>query len=387
MAARRGGKATVSTSMKNNKVQKIESASQGNSSKDDFSHFYPPLLLVIVVLICSGTLALLSIRDFALTGRNLLGVVDERFLSFTKSKDWFDDSKGWKSTQGGFSAVQQISTDENNMGGFFVRKLAGAASLGVQLQKLVPFVFHPSAADWSKGHFKPLLGIAILANIAIILFYSVYLPDLLSAGAEMVAYGSIGLLSFESLFFSIYLLQRSQGKTIAIAMPEGKTPSSIPSRIVARTVLIISSFVSLVAARDLFFPGRVIEMIPRDDIYLEWTNAFLHSPPEGSPEAAEYGMESPLFVGDKFVSQWMALNLLLLCMYKLSTALFIRFGNDGSGMVKCKMIWVTQALANGTIVFIFRIFTPAAGTASLHFQWHLMALSYETFILFLYAYF
>ena len=46
----------------------------------DVPHHLPPLALVGTVLVCSGFLCLLGFRDFATTGRNLLGHVDEAFL-------------------------------------------------------------------------------------------------------------------------------------------------------------------------------------------------------------------------------------------------------------------------------------------------------------------
>ena len=65
---------------------------------------------------------------------------------------------GWKSTQGGFSAIQHISTDLNNMGGFFVRKVAGGAGCVVQLHKIIPLVFlHEPNAQWLLGHYQHIL--------------------------------------------------------------------------------------------------------------------------------------------------------------------------------------------------------------------------------------
>ena len=98
-------------------------------------------------------------------------------------------------------------------------------------------------------------------------------------------------------------------------MPEGKTPQSYVSNIVTRTVVIISSLMTILSLRDLFFPGMILEyIIPRDDIYLEWTNALYHSPPNDTPESIQYGLLSSLYIGDKFVSQLCALHILLLCL-------------------------------------------------------------------------
>ena len=301
---------------------------------------------------------------------------------FTKSTDWFEDVKGWKSTQGGFSAVKHVTTDENNMGGFFVRKMAGAAAVAVHLQKMIPLLVHPNGAQWMMGHFRPLLWTALVGNIAIAAFYGLYLEDLTSAGVAEMTYCILSVLAFESLVILYHLLSsRHAKKSIAVRMPSGKTPSSPPSKIVARTVAIVSTAMLVIFGRDLFLPGTILDFFPRDDIYLEWTNAFLHSPPQGSPEAMDQGLEAPLYIGDKFISQLMALHIMVLCMYKFVTAFLIRYGNDGSGLIKAKMIWKVQAVGDGMILFLFRIFTPAAASASLDLRWHLMALAYEMFIL------
>ena len=274
------------------------------------------------------------------------------------------------------------------MGGFFVRKLAGAATAGVHLQKLMPMLMHPVGAQWAMGHFRPMLNVALIGNIAIAAFYALYLGDLEAGGVIELPRAFLGLLAVESLSILFYLItSRNTKRMPAVAMREGKTPKSLTNNVVSRTILIVSTAMSVIAARDLFFPGFILEMIPRDDIYLEWTNAFLHSPPDGSPEAVDHGMESPLYIGDKFMSQFTALHILILCLYKFTTAVFIRYANDGSGLVKCQMIWKAQAIAMSMILFCFRVFQPAAASASLDFRWHLMCLAYETFILGMYGFF
>jgi hypothetical protein len=304
---------------------------------------------------------------------------------FTKSMDWFSDSKGWKSQQGGLSAIQQITTDANNMGGLFVRKLGGAVALAVHTQKLLPLLFHPSGAKWNMGHFRPLLRTATIGNIFIAALYGLYMEDFAAAGADALPKLFISALLLEAVVVMYYLFTQKTTKTApSVAMPTGKTPTSVTSRIVTRTVFIVSSFLTLIAARDLFFPGMILDFIPRDDIYLEWTGAFLHSPPEDSIEAYDQAMEAPLHVGDKFLSQMLALHILILCMYKFVTAFFIRYGHDGSGDIKCRMIWKVQAFGDALVVLLFRLFAPAALSASLDLRWHLMAFGYEMFILGMY---
>jgi hypothetical protein len=307
---------------------------------------------------------------------------------FTKSTDFFRNAKGWKSTQGGLSAIQSATTNANNMGGFFVRKVGGAAALGVHTQKLMPLLFHPLDARWKMGHFNPMLWTAIVSNILIAAFYASYMSDFVTAGADGLPKVFICILAVESLVMLYYVIANRETKRgAAVALPEGKTHKSVTSRIVSRTVFIVSTGIAIIAGRDFFFPGEILDFIPRDDIYLEWTGAFLHSPPEGTPEADDNGMASAMYVADKYLSQFMALHLLIGCLYKFVTALGIRYGSDGSGEIKCRMIWKAQAIGNGLLLFLFRLFSPAASTASLDLRWHLMCIGYETFILILFAFF
>ena len=232
------------------------------------------------------------------------------------------------------------------------------------------------------GHFRPVFWLGCIANIALALFYSSYMNDFAAAGADFVPKCFIGILIFET-FSILYFLGSSRNvqRGPSIAMKDGKTPHSVPSRIVTRTVFMISTVMAIIAGRDFFFPGEILWFIPRDDIYLEWTGAFLHSPPEGSPEADEQGMSSAFFVADKFLSQLFALNLLLQCMYKFVTAFGIRLKSDGSGLVQCRMVWKAQALSSALLLFLLRLFAPAALSASLDLRWHLMSVGYECFIL------
>jgi hypothetical protein len=301
---------------------------------------------------------------------------------FTKSTVFFDNAKGWKSQQGGLSSIQQVTTDANNMGGLFIRKVGGAASLAVQSQKLIPLLFHPNGAMWNRGHFRPLLITAALSNIMLAIFYGMYMQDFTFAQAEMLPMVFIGVLCFETAVIIYYLCTQKRATRIhSVAMPAGKTPTSVVSRILTRTVLTVSGFQALIAARDLFLPGYILKFIPRDDIYLEWTGAFLHSPPLDSQEAQDQGMTASLFIGEMYLSQFMALNILILCLYKFVTALFIRYGRDASGVIQAKMIWKCQVFGNVLNLLLFRLFAPAALSASLDLRWHLMAFAYETVIL------
>ena len=274
------------------------------------------------------------------------------------------------------------------MGGLFVRKVGGAALLTVQLTKLWPMMVHPSKAKWSRGHFRPLLWTAAMADLALVVFYATYLTDLVDAGAGTLALYFMAAMAVECIVILFYLVQsawtiRTRGP--AIAMPQGKTPSSVVSRIVARTVFIVTGATTIVAGRDLFLPGVIIEYLPRDDIYLEWTGALIHSPPEGTPEAVDHGMEVMLHIGDKFASQSMALNILLVGLFKAVSAFAIRYGSDGSGSIKAQMIWMPLSIGCGLFLYVFRLFASAANSASLDLRWHLMMLAYETLIIGLYG--
>ena len=307
---------------------------------------------------------------------------------FTKSVDFYDDVKGWKSKQGGLSAIEAVTTDENNMGGLFVRKVGGAAALAFHTQKIAPLVFQPVNAHWSVGHFTPILMMGAAGNLAIVALYASYLDDLKGADAGDMGLLLCALLIVEALVLLVYSLESrrlAKRSKVSRPIPEGKTSSSVVSKIVFRTVGIVTGFVGLIAARDLFFPGHIM-LIPRDDIYLEWTGALIHSPPPGSIERDEQGLEAPLFIGDKFASQLMALYMLLTCICKFVSVL-IRVGKDGSGEVKSKLFWRVQAVGDGLMTFLFRLFVSAATSASLDLRWHLMMLGYETFILFIYAFY
>ena len=399
---------------KNERLKKEDAKSVLDAKVEAMKQGYSlvPMGLILTVFLCSGPLWLSSFRDFTATGKVLYDS-DLAMLEFTNSRQWFENSNGWKSSQGGFSAVQSISTDANNMGGFFVRKIAGSASLTFYTQKLVPLLFFSSHHhhqqqqkqrkdnySWKAGHFVPLLISSIVGNIAICIFYFSYLSHLQSfdANAHLYACGIILLLTLETLVIIFYLIPllvtsrhkkslKSNNIQNETSLTSHKSHREIVSKIMMRTILIVSSLIAVIAGRDLLFPGQEIEMIPRDDIYLEWTNAFFHSPPPFTQEGDEYGLEAPLYIGDKFISQLGALYLLLNCiLFKLPTAIILRVGKDRSGETKCRMFWKIQAIGNAMLTFTLRIFANASVSASLDLRWHLMCLGYETFMLFLYGY-
>jgi hypothetical protein len=261
--------------------------------------------------------------------------------------------------------------------------------------------------SWSAGHYDPLLVLGMVGDVALSTFYLVKLEELKSAGAQGLgmAYVLAGLV--EALVFGLYLVSRRMGNKGSNKMQSTTTekksaisnnkdplddPNTLPSRIVARTVLIVSTLISIISLRDLLFPGAILSFIPRDDIYLEWTGAFLHSPPPDTVESDEHGLESPLYAGDKFVSQLMGLYLSLGCMLKFASVIGWTKGHksmnggkvdnvDRWGVVSSRLIWKTQALGDLWLLMLLRMFTPAAMTASLDLRWHLMMVAYEMFIL------
>lgn len=270
------------------------------------------------------------------------------------------------------------------MGGFFVRKVAGGAGCAVQLHKIIPLVFvQEPNAQWLLGHYQHILLPAILGNIAIILFFASYWDDLTSARAQAIPLLSVSALLIESVvMLTYYIMIRISRKPRlpAVAMPAGKTPTSFVSNITTRTTCIVTTFITVLAIRDLFFSGMIIDIIPRDDIYLEWTNALLHSPPKNTPESIDHGMESPLYIGDKFIAQLGALYLLILCMYKYISTLAIRYGNDGSGSIKARMIWKVSCIGDAALLLCYRLFAHAAKSASYDTHYHLVVISYEAII-------
>eukprot|EP01083_Nonionella_stella_P229550 812376_1 len=296
--------------------------------------------------------------------------------------------------------------------------MAGAAGLAFHTTKLLPVVFQFAPEydrgsgrwvgnSWSAGHFDPLIALGMIGDACVSAFYLGRLEELKNAGAGGIGMAYVLTSLVEAFVFGLFLLSRRMNFKATKRPPAEsrvgsargydpkEDPDSLPSRIVARTVLIVSSLMGLISLRDLFFPGSILSFIPRDDIYLEWTGAFLHSPPPDTVEADEHGLEAPFFSGDKFVAQQMAMYLCLCCMFKFFSAWGWSKGNrfmgrvdnvDRSGMVSSKMIWKTQAIGDMMILSMMRLFTPAANSASLDLRWHLMFVAYEMFILFLYGY-
>ncbi len=290
-----------------------------------------------------------------------------------------------KSKAGGLSSIASKTTDDNRMGALFIRKIGGAAALTVHSQKLVPLLFPNSDTHFGLSHYTPMLATSVVANLAVATFQYLYLEDLRAAGSDKLAIFMIYILVIEALVMALYSYVGYKSSRKAYAkMPvtdDSKHPKSIVSRIVMRTVIIVSGAIVVVAGRDLFFPGTIISKIPRDDIYLEWTNAFLHSPPPGSPEYGENILEAPLYIGEKYAGQVTALFLLIGCLYKFVTAVVIRTGTHSKGLHQCKVIWRVQCLGDAVLLLLFRLFALAAKSASLDLRWHLMALGYQTFII------
>mmetsp|Transcript_6942 Transcript_6942/g.20109 ORF Transcript_6942/g.20109 Transcript_6942/m.20109 type:complete len:386 (+) Transcript_6942:334-1491(+) len=379
-------KTTPESRSKTSRIATKTADKEGNNAVAAGDHL-PPLFFVFSVMLCSGFLFVYAFRDVFATGRNIGGVPDEAYLTYTNSIAFFNNEKGWKSQQGGLSSISQVTTDANNMGGLFVRKVGGAACLAVQLQKLIPLLFHPPNAQWKRGHFRPVFATALLSNLILAAFYVYYISEELAAvGAAKLPMIFVTVLLVESIIIAWYLLTSRYTRGPAIAMQDGKTPTSVVSRIVARTNLLVSGMIVVIAGRDLLYPGTILEFIPRDDIYLEWTGTLLHSPPEGSPEAEAHGMERDFFVAEKYLSQFLALNMLMQCLYKFVASFLVRYRSDGGGYIQAKMMWRSQSVGNALVLYLFRLFSPAAGSASLDLRWHLMMLAYETLIFGLYGF-
>jgi len=415
---------------RNDKNHITEAADAASAAIDIHNHLLP-LPLVLAVLVCSGFFWVASLRDVMATGKPILdkfGILwrqddaDANYLQYTKST--------------GLSAIMGVTTDANNMGGLFLRKMAGVAALTFHTSKLWPVLFSSGltydrkesaasgihrwvGASWSAGHFDPILALGMIGDVCLSVFYFERLEELKNAGAGAIgmAFALAGLA--EAFVLGVYLLNRrmdckyrgtpkniSAGASNVSKDIRAEDPNSLPSRIVARTVFITSLLISFISLRDLFLPGTILSFLPRDDIYLEWTGAFLHSPPPDTVEADEHGLEAPLFEGDTFVSQLLGLYLSLGCMLKMMSAVGWSKGNrnmgmetsksggkeimvenvDRSGVVSSRMIWKAMAVGDGLLLFMLRLFTPAAMTASLDLRWHLMFLAYEAFILALYGF-
>lgn len=293
---------------------------------------------------------------------------------------------------GGMSSVQRVTTDVNDMGGLYIRKVCGVAGMAYHMHKLLPILVPIRKADWRMGHYNLLLSTGVFGNVCLVVFYLMYLDDISSSGAGKMCLTTVVFLGMEAVVMFLYVLSNVLSPRFVItdakSLPEGKSPNSLVSNILARTISMVSGMIAIVAARDLFYPGTVLAFPPRDDIYLEWIGALMHSPPAGSHEQQVYGFTSPLRIGDKFCGRLMGLYLLLGCVQKFVGVFGVRVGKDGmSGEISTRMFWIVQALGDGLLVFVWRLFASAAKSASWNLKWHLMALGYETFMLALNAFF
>jgi hypothetical protein len=105
------------------------------------------------------------------------------------------------------------------------------------------------------------------------------------------------------------------------------------------------------------------------------------------PSNEPFGLDAPLFSGYKFISQLLAAHLLVLCLGKFISCTAVRLGNGRQrGAVQANILWQGATIANGFLLMVFRLFTPAATSASLDLRFALMALAYEAFILGLYGF-
>eukprot|EP00569_Conticribra_weissflogii_P015931 CAMPEP_0171407354 /NCGR_PEP_ID=MMETSP0880-20121228/19704_1 /TAXON_ID=67004 /ORGANISM="Thalassiosira weissflogii, Strain CCMP1336" /LENGTH=255 /DNA_ID=CAMNT_0011923273 /DNA_START=97 /DNA_END=860 /DNA_ORIENTATION=+ len=180
---------------KNTEKHKRNNPKQPQLPHQDTPHLLP-LPLILTTLLCSGLFWITSFRDVMATGKPILDTLspllyphqprsDLNLLEYTKSTQWFDDSRGWKSKQGGLSAILTVTTDENNMGGLFLRKIGGVAGLAYHTSKLWPVVFSSpprletqekgkgswTGASWGAGHFDPVLAVGMIGNVCVALFY------------------------------------------------------------------------------------------------------------------------------------------------------------------------------------------------------------------------
>ena len=291
---------------------------------------------------------------------------------------------------GGLSAIRGVSTDENDMGGLFVRKMTGAVGLAYALQKLVPVLVQDSNADWKRGHYTPLLLSCVLGNVVLAAYHASQWGEWTGAGAQPLVGAIVAALMLEAIVLVGYCYSVARHRPplrVAPSFPPGKSESSIVHRIVARTVVMVTGCVLLISMRDFFFTGRVLPFPPGDEYYLEWTGAFFHSPPPGTEEEMEFGMEAPLHSGTKFLARLQALYCLVIGGQKLFSCLGVRLNTDRSGEIISKTFWKSQTVGNVILLFTLRLFAEPSTSASLDLRWHLMCIGYETFILGLYAFY
>ena len=139
------------------------------------------------------------------------------------------------------------------MGGLFLRKVCGVASLAYHTTKLWPIIFqfppmHNTVGktngrvvggyvgtSWSAGHYDPLLLLSIVGNACIAMFYLTRMDELKDAGAHGMGLMFVLASFIESFVFAMYLLSRRMSKTKVTAAKSTKTRGSGKEEVVDNT--------------------------------------------------------------------------------------------------------------------------------------------------------
>ena len=101
----------------------------------------------------------------------------------------------------------------------------------------------------------------MLGNLALAGYYVTALEDFkASEGADVMGFRIAACLIVEAVVMVGFLIasllgssrSKSKSKTKGVKLPPGKGPSSMVSKIAARTVAIVSGLIGLIAGRDFF---------------------------------------------------------------------------------------------------------------------------------------
>ncbi|GMI01387.1 hypothetical protein TrVE_jg10717 [Triparma verrucosa] len=360
------------------------------------------------------------------------------------------------SLRDGFSPDNEILRNDNwcitgqsDVGNGFSARLGGMAGLFIAIVKIMVFMFADVNEDGRKFYelHSPTILFMIFANLSNLLF-QVYVLTVAPASAHFAIKILICSLAYETLliggsFWFNYLSQikirrifkydprpplppHSQSKpSVSKAMLGKKTnkkkdddalteapepepavdiTNNIPSRIIFRTTAICSTAFAVPFFRDLFYPGHVLKWFPNDVRYLIFTKSYLHSPP------LPVDNSHLMYLGSKILSQRCGLQILLICLFKISTSILIKNGpplerswREGwdshssipklhpsslLGPLKQVQVLKLQTLGNVLIwMTMWRFYHAALELEGYKTNHALIVIFWETFILGIYAWF
>jgi len=322
--------------------------------------------------------------------------------------------------------------EDGGVGRAFIKRLGGMAGMSLVINKLMVFMFSDVNEDGMKffGLHSPTILFTLFSNLCLLIF-EVYVLTICPPTMHSSTKIKIFALAFEttligSSYYLNYLrhvklgdmlfrrpLPQSAPSTVTdkktdepISTEIADPSNNVPSRIIVRTTWVCSTVFAIPFFRDLLFPGQVLKWFPGDVQYLIFVKAYVHSPP-----SSVYNNNHLMFIGDKVTSQHTGLLICLLCLFKMTTALLIKQNetlgeywkkgwDSGSGMYKLdaskirigtvKQIQCLKLQFFGNFLVwmtMFRYYHAAMELEGFKTNHHLIVIFWETFVLFMYAWF